>query len=168
MSRVVTNSPRYQGLAYFATNAVGNESKEIEKYLRQFFDALQSNVISIRPRLEAVSELFNLYRECSHPDWDGEGALPISAGTIQEAAKFLSALPLTLRTPEIVPEPSGAIGFEWRFGPNAVFVASVHGTQEISYAGLFGPGITAYGTEAFADSIPDTIVMNLQRLREAR
>ena len=124
--------------------------------------------MSIQPRFDAVRELLTTYHECSHENWDGEGALPISTRTLQEAVKFLTALPLTIPTPEVVPEPMGAIGFEWRGGKNAVFVASVHGTQKITYAGLFGPGVTVHGSEDFGDSIPGAIVNNLQRLRDTR
>lgn len=167
MSRVVINAPRYRGLPYFPNHAVGTESREIRKTLTEFFGDL-SNVMTIQPRFDAIRELLTTFQECSHENWDGEGALPISTRTLQEAVKFLSALPLTIGTPEVVPEPMGGIGFEWRGGRNAVFVASVHGTQKITYAGLFGPGVTVNGSEDFSDSIPGAIVNNLQRLRDTR
>ncbi len=167
MSRVVINAPRYRGLPYFSNHAVGTESGEIRKTLMEYFDDL-SNVMSIQPRLDAVRELLTTFQECSREDWDSEGALPISTRTLQEAVKFLTALPLTIQTPEVIPEPMGAIGFEWRGGKNALFVASVHGTQKITYAGLFGPGVTVHGSEDFNDSIPGAIVNNLQRLRDTR
>lgn len=168
MSRMA-QAHRFRGLGYFPTYAVGTESQVIQRNMKEFFDAAVNNVVSIQPRLDAVRTLIDeVYRQCAGENWDGEGASPVSAQTIREAAKFLTALPLSLRTPEIVPEPAGAIGFEWRSGPNAIFVASVHGMQTITYAGLFGVGVTSYGTEEFTDSIPATIIEHLQRLREVR
>ena len=168
MSRMVQAS-RYTGLGYFPTHAIGNESQVIQQNMRQFFDAVIHNVVSIQPRLDAVRTLVEkVHRQCAEENWDGEGASPVSLQTVREAAKFLAALPLSVRTPEIVPEPSGAIGFEWRLGPNAIFVVSVHGLQTLTYAGLFGAGITSYGTEEFNDSIPGTVIAHLQRLQETR
>ena len=119
-------------------------------------------------RIAPIRELLTTYHECSHENWDGEGALPISTRTLQEAVRFLTALPLTIQTPEVIPEPLGSIGFEWRAEKSAVFVASVHGTQEITYAGLFGSGVTVHGDEDFSDAIPRIIVGSLQRLRDTR
>jgi len=135
--------------------------------MRKFFDEVLMTVVSIQPRRDAIRSLFeDVYRNCSQENWDGEGAAVISIQTVREAERCLNALPLSVRTPEIVPEPSGAIGFEWRSGPNAVFVTSVHGTQTLTFAGLFGVDASSYGTEQFIDSIPATIIEHLQRLRE--
>src|SRR5438552_16496412 len=124
--------------------------------------------MSIQPRVNALRELLATYHECSYENWDGEGALPISTRALQKAVRFLTALPLTIQTPEVIPEPMGSIGFEWRGEKNVVLVASVHGTQKITYAGVFGPGVTVHGSEDFDDSIPGAIVSSLQRLRDTR
>ena len=117
-------------------------------------------------RLDVIRELLTIFQECSHENWDNEEAYPISARTVQEAVKFLNALPVTIETPEVIPEPMGAIGFEWRGEGNSVFVASVHGTRKITYAGLFGSGVTTHGSEDFDDAIPGEIVASLRRLRD--
>jgi hypothetical protein len=165
MSRIVATAPRYQGLGYVASHAVGEDSRRIRNRFMDFFEAL-SIVMSVQPRRTTLAELNDIYRECSQENWDGEGAQAMSVRTYQEAVRFLCALPFTIGAPEVIPEPNGPIGFQWRSGPNAVFVASVNGTQRISYAGLFGKGVTAYGTEDFSDAIPETIIGNLNRLRQ--
>lgn len=167
MSRVLVSRKRYDSIASRENHAVGAESRKVGNRLDDFWRALQ-NVVSVQPRIMAVRSLTDIYRNCAVENWDAEGASPITERTYEEALKFLGALPLTVRVPDVVPEPSGAVGFEWRYAPNAVFVASVHGIQKISYAGLFGPGVTAHGTEDFIDAIPDTIMANLQRVREIR
>ncbi len=165
MSRVMVTRKRYEGIGRSSNYAVGDESNEIRRQFAQFWGALH-NVISVQPRILAIRHLTELYRQCSQENWDGEEAMAISEQTYQEGLKFLGALPLSIKVPELVAEPNGAIGFEWRRGPNAIFVASVMGIQKISFAGLFGPGARAHGTEDFVDSIPGTIIANLQRLSE--
>jgi hypothetical protein len=65
--------------------------------------------------------------------------------------------------PEIIAEPSGEIGLEWRRGKGNIFVISVRGKHLITYAGIFG-GNTTHGTEYFGQSIPSTIITYLRRL----
>jgi hypothetical protein len=105
-----------------------------------------------------------LQKLCYEGNWDGYGALPVSQATYDEAVRFLNALPSWLPTPEIVPEPSGDIGFEWNFGKNRVLAASVNGTNRITYAGLLGTGNKAHGTEVFDGSIPQALVDHISRI----
>ena len=112
----------------------------------------------------ALSELDEIYRECSKEDWDGYGALPVSQKAYYEAIRFLKAWPLSLPVPELEPEPEGDIGFEWNFGKNKVFATSVHGTNFITYAGLLGAGNKTHGTEAFDGAIPQEIINKILRI----
>jgi hypothetical protein len=165
MSRVLARPKRYEGIASGQNHAVGTESREIRRRIEDFWGALQI-VMSVEPRRAAVRTLTEIVKDCSVENWDSEGARPVNERTYAEALKFLAALPLTIRVPDVIPEPNGSIGFEWRYGPNAIFVAAVDGTQKISYAGLYGRGSSAHGTENFIDAIPETIMSNLQRVRE--
>ncbi len=111
-----------------------------------------------------LAALHEIYHECAEENWDGYGASPIAEAAYDEAVRFLTALPSWLPAPEIVPEPSGEIGFEWNFGKNQVFVASVNGTNLITYAGLLGKGNKAHGTEVFDGSIPQTLIDHISRI----
>jgi len=104
------------------------------------------------------------YKECSVDGWDGYGALPITQETYDEAVRFLNAMPSWLPMPEIVPEPNGDIGFEWNFGKNRTLVASVDGTNRITYASLLGTGNKSHGTEVFDGSIPQTLISHISRI----
>ena len=164
MSTAAVGRPLYQGLGYFQDYAVSNEATILVIAWRQFISAL-ANVASAQPRLEAMSELHSLYHECSVANWDGENAMAISEETYLEAANFLALLPLTIRTPDVVPEPKGGVAFEWEQN-GRIFVVSVKGRQTLAYAGIFGPTAKTYGSEDFSDSIPTSVISNLQRLRE--
>ncbi len=165
MIPVALGPTTYRGVSYVPNNALSREAQEVGNAWSEMLATL-ANVASVQPRLNAIRELKNLYTECSSENWDGEGAAPISQETYHEAVKFLRMLPLTIEMPETVPEPNGSIGFEWHRNQR-VFVVSVKGKQSLSYAGVFGPGVTARGSEDFIDSISNTVITNLQRLREA-
>lgn len=109
--------------------------------------------------------LMETYKECCEENWDGYGAVPISQATCSEAVRFLDALPSWIPAPEIVPEPDGYIGFEWSRGKDWTVVASVDGTNRITYAGLFGTDNKTHGTESFDGSIPKTLVDQILRLK---
>jgi hypothetical protein len=47
------------------------------------------------------------------PNWDGDGALPISAETNRNALAALRILEAVVPAPEITPNPNGTLSFEW-------------------------------------------------------
>src|SRR3989304_7497840 len=94
----------YRGICYnIPSRAVSDEANKVGQALSQILEAL-ATLASVQPRLTAMRELDRIYAECSKENWDEEGADAISEPTYQEAMKFLALLPLTLPTPEAVPE----------------------------------------------------------------
>ena len=126
-----------------------------------------TNVISQMRQSETFRRLPNslseVYRECSRADWDGYGALAITSNTYQEARSVINALPLSMPLPDIVAEPTGEIGFEWRKGKGYIFVVSVGGKYQMTYAGLFG-GNSVHGSEYFDRTLPLTVIQHIMRL----
>lgn len=100
--------------------------------------------------------------ECLMPGWDGYGAAPVSPDAVQEALAFLRALPAYVALPDIVPEPSGAVGLEWSAG-NRTFVVSFVGRRRAVFAGVLGAANKIHGVEQFVRSVPDTILQVLMR-----
>ncbi|HTS13198.1 MAG TPA: hypothetical protein VMH00_13865 [Candidatus Limnocylindrales bacterium] len=49
----------------------------------------------------------------SAPNWDGYGALPISAETSRNALSMLTVLEAVVAAPEVTPNPNGTVSFEW-------------------------------------------------------
>lgn len=122
--------------------------------------------ISSRPELEKVlvESLKEIFKECSEANWDGYNAIPISYSTYLEAEKVIRSLPLSLPIPEIVPEPTGRIGLEWRSRNQFIFVISVGSNNIITYAGIFGEGGETHGTESFDGSLSPALIINIQRI----
>ena len=126
----------------------------------------QSNSISQDRFIHAdsIDVVIQTYEECGEENWDGYGAFAVSPAVLFEAIQFICALPQRLPSPEVGPEPTGDIVFEWDYGKNHKFVASVSGTKLIDYAGLFGVGEKTHGTEVFDGSIPQILIEHISRV----
>jgi hypothetical protein len=116
-----------------------------------------------RPLNEALTSLFEIYEECSIEDWDGYGAVPVTPETFAEAKRIIDLLPSSIQMPEMVGEPTGEIGFEWRGRPGRIFVMAVSGRHRITYAGIFD-GNKTNGSEHFEETLPSVVIEHLRRL----
>jgi len=116
-----------------------------------------------RPLDDALASLVDVYKECSRSDWDAYGAVAVSSDAYEEAKKIINLLPSSIQMPDIVAEPTGEIGFEWRRGRGQIFVFSVGGKHRINYAGIFG-GNKIHGSEYFEETLPMAIIEHLRRL----
>jgi len=115
-------------------------------------------------KIQLYSEVYRVYHECSEQDWDSYDGMPISDKTFWEAVKLICLLPQDLPSPEVMPEPTGEIAFEWYKDRKHVFVISVGGKERISYAGLFGRHSQTHGVEYLPDRFPQSIINNIRRL----
>lgn len=126
---------------------------------------IRAGVEAQHPRHRPLhQELFRIYRDCLEENWDGYDAAPIPPGAFKEAKKIISLLPLDLPLPEIEPESTGEITFEWYKNQRNLFVIGVGGKETITYAGLFGQHAKARGAEYFKDELPSVIIQNIKRL----
>ena len=138
------------------------------------YNLLQDSFVKIRQHDQETASgqnlsqvrslLFETFYECREPNWDGYDAQGISEKAYFEAVKLLEFLPPYLPLPEIVPEPTGELGFEWQSEKNFVYVISVGGHQQITYAGMFGQGNETHGTENFTGTIPRIIIEHILRV----
>ena len=87
--------------------------------------------------------------------WDGGDALPIGLHAVLESRIFVELLPDGLSTPDVLPESSGEIGFEWRSGSDIVFSVSVN-PDSLVYAGLLGSE-KSHGETKFLNEVPKKI-----------
>lgn len=80
--------------------------------------------------------------ECSHANWDGEGALPIGEMTLERAARIakqiFAMLPKGTPVPDLVPEPDGEISIGWIVDDRRMFSFSVGAHDKINFAGQYG------------------------------
>lgn len=147
---------------------LASEHEQLEKLRKEILEEIQKsesigrNIISE----ETLSELKQVYRDCSIDNWDGYGANPITENTYLEAESIIEMLNetfLNFPMPEIVPEPGGEIAFEWNDDYGQTFVFSIDDNKTITYAGIFGQN-KVHGTERLRGFLPRTIIYNLMRL----
>lgn len=132
--------------------------------LRKDFSAIR-RAETLGQQDDTLQSLNEIVEECSEPGWDGYDALPIREEAYLEARRLIRSLPTTsfIPMPEITPEPNGEIALEWSKGTRQIFIASMRGNNEITYAGLFGVNKT-HGIEYFGDALPSVLLENLKRL----
>jgi hypothetical protein len=135
---------------------VAEQAKEARRHL------YASNALGLQKR-EIFEELYAVAEECRTPDWDGYGAEPVSEGAYRLAYHFLEALPPGTPGPSIGAEPDGHLTLEWYRSPHHILSVSVSPEGDLHYAALVGPN-KAYGTEAFFEDVPNTIVDLIRRL----
>lgn len=111
-----------------------------------------------------LESLYDIFKNRREANWDGYNAEPIGENAYFEAMKLIEMLPSRLSLPEIIAEPNGSIGLEWYKDPYRLFVVTVRGDNTVTYAGVFGKGNEAYGGENFGESIPHTIIQNINRV----
>jgi hypothetical protein len=163
MSATIATSP-FASTQYLPSASVSDEGAWLRKLLegiqRRFFlsEALSG------ARRNVFNQLLDVYQECSAPDWDGAGALPVSAQSLGAAGSFLQALPSSSPMPEVSADAQGEIHLEWYGSPRRVFTVSF-GSNALHFAGRFGAG-TVRGREAVGSSVPETVMMNIRRVFE--
>jgi len=166
MSVAVQNT--YYHSQSFVTSPSGggidhDSSGKISENIMKAISQMRQSETFGRPLNTMLTSLSEVYKECSHTDWNGYGAEAITSDTYKEARTLIYALPFLMPMPDIVVEPTGDIGFEWRKGKEHVFVASVGGKHQMTYAGLFG-GNSVHGSEYFERGLPSVIVQHIRRL----
>jgi hypothetical protein len=118
--------------------------------------------LGMRPK-GVFDELAEVTDECSAPNWDGYGSVPVSQDAFRQAYLFLESLPLGTPPPSVGAETDGHITFEWYSSSARIFSVSISPDGELHYAALIGPN-KAYGTEAFFGEVPATILKLVNRV----
>lgn len=111
-------------------------------------------------------QLYDVFRHCAQPGWDGYDAEPVSQEAYANAYRFLEGLPLDFPMPSISAEPDGQVTFEWYSSPRRTLSVSLSPEGEIHYAVLLG-ATKSCGTEPFSGEIPRTILGWARRVAAA-
>ena len=137
------------------TEGVSAESKKVEQVLRRV----------LRPSVESIvngwrnillSNICEIFNECSIVGWDGYEADPVSRTSAESAERFIDLLPDRIQLPEIYPEQDGHIAFEWHTDENKIFSVTIS-DKSLIYAGIFSANSKQHGEEKFLNEIPETV-----------
>jgi len=115
--------------------------------------------ISIGQRQSILfQEIINARATAAQTDWDGEGAQPVGDDAVGSAIALLYALPALLPPPQITPEPTGEIAFEWYTSRNKVVVLTVD-QEFIRWSAIVGTDAPLSGAEPFTKTIPGAALL---------
>lgn len=109
----------------------------------------------------AMSDVLELYEQCSVRGWDGDEAEPIAAESVVNALRFITKLPVGLPQPEVCPEPDGEIAIEW-YLPDRQCSVSIGSHSRVAYAARIGLEKRFHGTESFNGHIPKHLQLVLE------
>lgn len=147
-------------------NTVSSEnSNELKDLIDSRFADMGSRSVTWERGSQLIQELLETFSECSTENWDGYEALPMKQEAVLEAVRFVANMPILMPDPDIVPEPSGDIGFQWSFGEDRILTVSFEGRNILTYAAILGSfERTKYGKEYFNDSIPQEVVQGIEEI----
>ncbi|MDP3030051.1 MAG: hypothetical protein Q8O04_11285 [Deltaproteobacteria bacterium] len=140
-----------------STSASGNTAQYITTQAEQWLGRLQNSHALGLGAKGVFDELRNIRNQCSSPDWDGYGALPVTDHTFIMALSFLKALPLGIPAPTVGAEPDGQITLEWYRSPRHILSISISPEGDLHYAALQGRRKN-YGTEPYWGDVPQIIL----------
>ncbi len=135
----------------------------IDSQTKSGYQRLQESYILGQQAKGSFNALYKVFVDCSQPNWDGYGAVPITEHTLLLAKQFLGALPLGIPAPSIGAEPDGHITIEWYRSTRRTLSVSVSPDGDLHYAALIGAS-KYYGTEPFYGNAPMVIVNLIHRV----
>lgn len=166
MTAIVAGSPYFSCLSALVPiqSGVSDAAIEISKILKRTAVELIRSATGQARIVDPLSSLDRLFEECSEENWDGEGAAAIPYQAFEEAERLVYALPSFVPSPDVLPEPIGAVAFEWYRNQHCIYVLSVRGNHSVEFAGLFGPGDEIHGKANFDGGLPAMVAEHLRTL----
>lgn len=138
------------------------------KLSRDVADALESfkqePIVTGEQYHESLADLERLAVECAREGWDGYGARPVDAQSVELARRMILALPSAFESPHVSAHPDGEVALTWQGARAKDFSVSISPSGQLSYAGTYGPSVVSYGSENFTDDLPPSILDHLRRL----
>ena len=138
-------------------HAISTHSPELLRLIRDL-GTDRSRPVSASMAPAIIHELLEIAAEYAAPGWDGSGALPISTGALRDAWALAQCLPPSLACPDVVPEPSGSLGFEWRNRQGAILAVSLDGKGGIYYAADLNAGRRCSAASRFVETLPPELL----------
>lgn len=133
------------------------EADKVTHLVRNIFGALTSSASGNKRFAEPFQSLDEIAQKCKFADWDNEGAEPITRDAVSEARALLLSLPDSVKMPDIFPEATGSIAFEWYHAPGYRYVITMSGIRVVEFAGLFGHGNEIYGEFRIDGGFPKAV-----------
>ena len=120
------------------SSAVSAEAQVVRNAARAVIDLAECSYALFGPKIAVISLIRSIARDCAEPDWNGEGARPLSPEAVESAEEFVRALPTGYPLPDVAPEPDGAVSFDWIQSRHRLLTLSISVNKRLAYAWLDG------------------------------
>lgn len=154
MSHVVQSYSGYSASTYASTHGasgVANELREKAKNIANDYGLTGTAQISYFATVERLREVGEA---CSERNWGGEDEAPLAPTTIRYAEKFLELLPSRFQSPDVIPEPNGALSLEWWYSQFRSVIVAFHAEPKIEFSVLMSAENGNFGHCRFDGLIP--------------
>lgn len=158
MSRPAESYVGILNLPYSTSKGISESAVAIGDIARRIRRGQQNTSEASITLHHTLTQIDELERDCGLPNWGGENENALSGVIVSQAKAFLNELPTIYQSPEVLPEPSGALAFEWRSGAFRSVIVSFVGNHRVEYSALNGRSKASYGYCAFHGIIPLEIV----------
>ncbi len=109
-------------------------------------------------------QLFEVFKQCSEPGWEGEGTEVVVGGTLDIAKELVESLPKAYQTPSISGEPDGHVNLEWYVNPRRILTVSVNQNRTLHWAALIGSEDPRGSCRFYGDTPPETLLYWIGRI----
>ena len=116
-------------------------------------------------REDLKHEVDDLLESAGEENWDGEGALAITPGTVAIAQRLIDEFPGYVGNPDVAATPHGEIDFDWVIGQDTMLTVSVGPSNQIAFAGIFHT-TRLHGSEDWGGTLPHFVNCCFERIRE--
>ena len=151
-------------LSYGASPGASEDAARIALQLRDFFGRFIQSATGSERVLEPRQLILDIVARCGKENWNEEGAERITDEAGARAIEILVALPQYLPVPDIFPDPTGAISFEWYRRPKHRLVLSIYGRGSVEFAALLGAGNEVFGEARMDGGLPEIVRAHLKQL----
>ena len=153
----MTIALQYPSFAVMRSSGASDTAESINQTYQQLRGKLQGSYVLGQRAKGWINDLYRMFEECRHANWNGYEAVPVSEYTREIAHELLEAMPLGIPAPSIGAEPDGHITMEWYDSPRCTLSISIDPEYELHYAALIGAS-KVYGTEPFFGEVPKKIM----------
>lgn len=144
--------------------SVTKDSRAIQDACARERNYLQGSASDWLPIVGA--SLRGIRKDCSHVNWDGSDAHPVSDRTINLAADIANVLFTLLPTgtpvPDLIPEADGEICMSWSVDVYRMFSLSIGTHGRINFAGQFGNKGSIHGWQPIDATTHHSLEKSLQ------
>jgi hypothetical protein len=147
--------------------AVSRESQVLTRSLAAVQAQHDRSVALNGPKLALMSNLAALMDEHGQPNWDSEGAAPLSPLAARQVMALIRVLPDHLPLPELTPEADGCISLDWIATRHRCLTVSVDATGSLPMAWI-NNGNRGHGVVMFDGScVPADLLLMIGHITGA-